>query len=167
ATLAALANSTAGWLRAHGRPTVWLTYDISLFTGPSTAPGWSPAYISTGNVTPITALAVDQGRLTAAGRPGDAGNPNNFPPRSLTPSADAAAAFASLLRSHGIHVAARIAAAKAPRAAHTIAAVRSPVLSAVVGWMLRESNNVIAEYLARQVALRMGNAASFSGGAAA
>jgi D-alanyl-D-alanine carboxypeptidase/D-alanyl-D-alanine-endopeptidase (penicillin-binding protein 4) len=41
------------------------------------------------------------------------------------------------------------------------------VLSAIVGWMLRESNNVIAEDLARQVALRTGRPASFSGAAAA
>jgi D-alanyl-D-alanine carboxypeptidase/D-alanyl-D-alanine-endopeptidase (penicillin-binding protein 4) len=48
-----------------------------------------------------------------------------------------------------------------------MASVRSPVLSAMVGWMLRESNNVIAEDLARQIALRMGRPASFSGAAAA
>jgi D-alanyl-D-alanine carboxypeptidase/D-alanyl-D-alanine-endopeptidase (penicillin-binding protein 4) len=48
-----------------------------------------------------------------------------------------------------------------------VAAVRSPELSAIVGWMLRESNNVIAEDLARQIALRTGRPVSFSGGAAA
>ena len=37
----------------------------------------------------------------------------------------------------------------------------------MVGWMLRESNNVIAEDLARQVALHTGAAASFSGAATA
>jgi len=36
-----------------------------------------------------------------------------------------------------------------------------------VGWMLRESNNVIAENLARHVALRTGRPASFTGAAAA
>jgi D-alanyl-D-alanine carboxypeptidase/D-alanyl-D-alanine-endopeptidase (penicillin-binding protein 4) len=40
-------------------------------------------------------------------------------------------------------------------------------LSAIVGWMLRESNNVIAEDLARQVALHTGKPASFRGAAAA
>ena len=60
ATLAALAASTARWLSAHHVRTVRLAYDTSLFTGPSLAPGWTPSYISTGNVTPITALEVDQ-----------------------------------------------------------------------------------------------------------
>src|SRR6516225_1233592 len=100
ATLAALAGSTARWLSARHVRTVRLAYDASLFTGPSLAPGWTPGYISTGNVTPI-------------------------------------------------------------------AAVRSPALPMIVGWMLRESNNVIAEDLARQVALRTRRPASFSGGAAA
>jgi D-alanyl-D-alanine carboxypeptidase/D-alanyl-D-alanine-endopeptidase (penicillin-binding protein 4) len=48
-----------------------------------------------------------------------------------------------------------------------VAAARSPELSAIVGWMLRESNNVIAEDLARQVALHTGKPASFRGAAAA
>src|SRR5262249_52744060 len=54
-----------------------------------------------------------------------------------------------------------------PRHAVPVAAVRSPALAEIVGWMLRESNNVIAEGLARQVALRTGRPASFSGAAAA
>ncbi|HEY1344591.1 MAG TPA: D-alanyl-D-alanine carboxypeptidase/D-alanyl-D-alanine-endopeptidase, partial [Streptosporangiaceae bacterium] len=55
----------------------------------------------------------------------------------------------------------------APAGAATIASVHSPYLSAIVGWMLRESNNVIAENLARQVALRVGRPASFAGASAA
>ncbi len=167
ATLASLAAATARWLRAHGEHRVRLAYDTSLFTGPLIAPGWSPSYISTGNVTPITSLEVDQGRLTPAGTPQDADDPDNFRPRSYTPAADAATAFAGFLRRAGIHVTGRPRAGPAPRSAAPVAAVRSPALSAIVGWMLRESNNVIAEDLARQVALRMGRPASFSGAAAA
>ncbi len=43
-----------------------------------------PSYISTGNVTPITSLEVDQGRLTVSGTPQDADDPDNFRPRSYT-----------------------------------------------------------------------------------
>src|SRR5262249_53143350 len=39
ATLASLAARTARWLRAHGQRSVRLGYDVSLFTGPPTAPG--------------------------------------------------------------------------------------------------------------------------------
>jgi serine-type D-Ala-D-Ala carboxypeptidase/endopeptidase (penicillin-binding protein 4) len=167
ATLVSLAGGAARWLRAHGEHRVRLGYDTSLFTGPSTAPGWTPSYISTGNVSPITSLEVDQGRLTAAGTPQDADDPDNFRPRSYTPAADAAAAFAGFLRHDGIRVAGRPVPRSAPQGAAVVAAVRSPMLSAIVAWMLRESNNVIAENLARQVALRTGRPASFSGAAAA
>jgi D-alanyl-D-alanine carboxypeptidase/D-alanyl-D-alanine-endopeptidase (penicillin-binding protein 4) len=167
ATLASLASSTARWLRSHGERRVRLGYDTTLFTGPLTAPGWTPSYISTGNVTPITSLEVDQGRLTPSGAPQDADVTDNFHPRSYTPAADAAAAFAGFLHHDGIRVTGRPVPRDQPRGAAVIATVRSPVLSAIVGWMLRESNNVIAENLARQVALRTGRPASFSGAAAA
>ena len=55
----------------------------------------------------------------------------------------------------------------APAHAAEIASVSSPPLSAIVDQMLEESNNVIAENLARQVALATGQPASFSGAAAA
>jgi serine-type D-Ala-D-Ala carboxypeptidase/endopeptidase (penicillin-binding protein 4) len=167
ATLAALAASTARWLSARHVRTVRLAYDTSLFTGPSLAPGWTPGYIGTGNVTPIAALEVDQGRLTRSGAPQDADNPNNFRPRSYAPATEAASAFARLLRRDGIHVAGQPVTGRQPRHALPVAAVRSPALAQIVGWMLRESNNVIAEDLARQVALRTGRPASFSGAAAA
>ncbi len=167
ATLASLATSTARWLRAKGQRSVRLGFDTSRFTGPPIAPGWTYGYVSTGNVTPITSLEVDQGRLTAGGKPEDAGDPGNFRPRSFAPATDAAAAFASLLRRRGIRVQGAPAATPAPPHAPLVAAVRSPMLSAIIGWMLRESNNVIAEDLARQVALRTHGTASFAGGAAA
>jgi D-alanyl-D-alanine carboxypeptidase/D-alanyl-D-alanine-endopeptidase (penicillin-binding protein 4) len=167
ATLSSLASRTARSLRAHGQRSVRLGYDTSLFTGSLIAPGWTTSYITTGNVTPITALQVDQGRLTPAGQPEDADNPDNFRPRSFTPAADAASSFASFLRARGIRVLGPVSATTAPARAAAVAAVRSPSLSAIVGWMLRESNNVIAENLARQVALRTGRPGSFAGAAAA
>ena len=167
ATLAELAAATARWLSARHVRAVRLTYDASLFTGPSLAPGWTPGYNSTGNVTPITALEVDQGRLTRSGAPQDTDDPNNFRPRSYAPAADAAGAFARLLRREGVHVTGAPAPGRQPRRAVPVAAVRSPALPVIVGWMLRESNNVIAEGLARQVARHTGRPASFGGGAAA
>ena len=167
ATLRSLAGATARWLHAHGERRVRLGYDTSLFTGPLIAPGWTTSYITTGNVTPITSLEVDQGRLTPTGTPQDADDPDNFRPRSFTPATDAAAAFAGFLRRDGIRVTGRLRAENRSRGASVVATVRSPMLSSIVGWMLRESNNVIAEDLARQVALRTGRPASFHGAAAA
>jgi serine-type D-Ala-D-Ala carboxypeptidase/endopeptidase (penicillin-binding protein 4) len=167
ASLASLAAATAHSLRAHGQRAVRLGYDTSLFTGPGLAPGWTASYVSTGNVTPITSLEVDQGRLAPGGKPQDTDVPGNFRPRSFSPATDAVAAFTSLLRGDGIKVLGTPVAAVAPRHARTIAAVRSPPLSAITGQMLRESNNVIAEDLARHVALASGQPATFSGAAAA
>ena len=97
ATLASLAARTARALRARGVHAVRLSYDTSLFSGPAMAPGWSPDYVTTGNVSPIEALEVDQGRLTASGAPQDADVAGNFLPRSSAPAASAAAAFAAFL----------------------------------------------------------------------
>jgi serine-type D-Ala-D-Ala carboxypeptidase/endopeptidase (penicillin-binding protein 4) len=163
ATLASLAAATARALKSQGRTTVSVGYDTSLYTGPGLAPGWPQSYIATGNVTPIVSLELDQGRLTAAGTPEDSDDPYNLRPRSADPAGVAAASFTALLAADGIHVTGSPVAQAAPAHALGIASVSSPPLSAIVDQMLEESNNVIAENLARQVALATGQPASFSG----
>jgi D-alanyl-D-alanine carboxypeptidase/D-alanyl-D-alanine-endopeptidase (penicillin-binding protein 4) len=167
ATLANLAAVTARALKAQHRTTVSVGYDASLFTGPLLAPGWPESYVSTGNVTPIVSLEVDQGRLTAAGAPEDSDDPDNLRPRATDPAVMATASFAALLAEDGIHVGGTPGAQTAPAHAAALASVSSPPLSAIVQQMLTESNNVIAENLARQVALATGGPASFGGAAAA
>ena len=167
ATLASLAVKTARALRARGIRAVRLRYDTSLFTGPTLAPSWASDDVSGGDVTPIEPLEVDQGRLTTSGVPQDADVPGNHRPRTFTPAADAAQAFAAFLAGQGITVRGPAAPQVAPRGGATIAAVSSPPLAQIVTQMLTESNNVIAENLARQVAIATGRPASFSGGAAA
>ncbi len=172
ATLASLAAETAQALRARGVHAVHLRYDASLFTGPGLGPGWAPDDVASGNVTAIVPLEVDQGRLTPGGAPQDADVPGNLRPRSTTPAASAAQDFASLLADRGISVLGAVTqtvAARGPVAGRTatIAAVASPPLAEIIEQMLTESNNVIAENLARQVAIATGHPASFSGAAAA
>ena len=167
ATLAALAQATARKLIARDQKTVTLGYDTSLYTGPGLAPGWPESYVTAGDVTPIVSLEVDQGRLTPAGQPEDSDDPYNLAARSQDPAAMAAAAFAGLLTADGIHVTGAPQQQTAQKSAATVASVSSPPLSAVVAQMLEESNNVIAENLARQVAVATGQAASFSGAAQA
>ena len=167
ATLASLAAATARALKAQGQSTVSLGYDASLYTGPDLAPGWSATYVSTGDVTPISALEVDQGRLTTSGKPEDDDDPYNLRARTTDPAAMAAAAFAALLTADGIHVTGTPAEQRARPSARTLASTNSPPLTAIVQQMLEESNNVIAENLARQVALKNNQPASYSGAAAA
>jgi serine-type D-Ala-D-Ala carboxypeptidase/endopeptidase (penicillin-binding protein 4) len=167
ATLASLAAATARELKADGQTSVRVSFDTSLYTGPGLAPGWPDSYVTTGDVTQIVSLEVDQGRLTAAGAPEDSDDPGNYRPRAAHPAAMAASAFASLLAADGITVTGSVSQQAAPAAAPELASVSSPPVSALVEQMLAESNNVIAENLARQVALASGYPASFSGGAAA
>ena len=165
ATLASLASRTASALKAQGRSSVRLSYDTSLYTGPGLAPGWSDSLVDTGNVTPIVSLEADQGRLTANGAFQDDDDPTNYRARTMDPAGMTAAAFASQLEQDGIRVTGAPAAATAAASAPVIASVSSPPLASIEEQMLLESNNVIAENLARQVAIALGMPASFSGAA--
>jgi D-alanyl-D-alanine carboxypeptidase len=165
ATLLELARQTAAALRARGRHSVSLSFDTSLYSGPGLALGWPLGYVSSGNVSIITPLEADQGRVTRGGGPAD--NEASDGHRSGDPAALAAASFAGFLAADGIGVRGAPTPATASRRDSVLASVQSPPLSAIVSWMLEESNNVIAENLARQVAIATGRPASFSGAAEA
>jgi D-alanyl-D-alanine carboxypeptidase/D-alanyl-D-alanine-endopeptidase (penicillin-binding protein 4) len=167
ATLAQLAAGTARALKAQGNRSVRLGYDTALFSGPDMAQGWTDSDISTGNVTPVTALTADQGRLTPGGALEDDDDAVNFRPRATDPTGMTVAAFAALLGRDGITVTGTPAEAPPPASAPVLASVSSPPLAAMAGQMLQESNNVIAEDLARHVALALGLPATFTGAAAA
>lgn len=167
ATLATLAAATARALKAQGRRSVRLGYDTSLFSGPLMAPGWTTGLISTGNITPVVALEADQGRLTRSGKLEDSDDGGNFRPRTTDPVGLTVAAFAGLLHQDGITVTSNAGEATAPRSAKLLASVASPPLSQVAGQMLLESNNLIAEDLARQTAIAMRLPATFDGAAQA
>ncbi|MEV6023759.1 D-alanyl-D-alanine carboxypeptidase/D-alanyl-D-alanine-endopeptidase [Streptomyces sp. NPDC052036] len=155
ASLRTLAGTTAAALKKRGLSSVSLAYDASLFTGDALHPiGVNP------NLAPVTALTADEGRRdNSTDGPAD---------RSTDPAGDAARTFAGLLRERGIKTSASgVPAAKATSRAETVASVQSPPLSAVVERMLTNSDNDIAEALARQTALATGGRASFDGGAAA
>jgi serine-type D-Ala-D-Ala carboxypeptidase/endopeptidase (penicillin-binding protein 4) len=167
ATLAQLAAGTARALKAQGRHSVRLGYDTALFSGPDMAQGWTDGLISTGNVTPIVALEADQGRLTPGGALEDNDDPVNFRPRTTDPVGMTVAAFAALLAHDGITVTGPVAETAAPASAPVLASVSSPPLVAIAEQMLQESNNVIAENLARHVAIALGLPATFGGAAGA
>jgi len=167
ATLAQLAAGTARALKSQGHHSVRLGYDTALYGGPGLAQGWTDGLIATGNVTSIVALEADQGRLTPGGTPEDADDPVNFRARTTDPVGMAVAAFAALLAHDGITVTGTPAPATAPSSAPVLASVSSPPLTAIVEQMLLESNNVIAENLARHVAIALKLPATFAGGAQA
>jgi D-alanyl-D-alanine carboxypeptidase/D-alanyl-D-alanine-endopeptidase (penicillin-binding protein 4) len=127
--------------------------DDSLYTGERLAPGWKPTYVTEGQVAPVTALAVDGGRL----RQGRG-------PRSPEPALAAGRAFASLLQP-GAEV--EVVRGTAAADAAPLAEVASPPVPQLVERMLVLSDNDLAEALARQVAIAAGQPASFAGGAQA
>jgi D-alanyl-D-alanine carboxypeptidase/D-alanyl-D-alanine-endopeptidase (penicillin-binding protein 4) len=167
ATLAQLAAATARALKAQGNHSVRLGYDTALFSGPDMAQGWTDSLISTGNVTPIAALEADQGRLTPGAALEDDDDAVNFRPRTTDPAGMTVAAFAALLARDGITVTGTPARTPDHRfaSAPVLASVSSPPLAALAEQMLQESNNVIAEDLARHVAIALGRPATFAGAA--
>ncbi|MFC7646835.1 D-alanyl-D-alanine carboxypeptidase [Streptosporangium lutulentum] len=63
-SLSSLARLTAKALKAAGVTKVTVAYDDSLYTGPRTASTWKPNYVPEGSVAPVTALMVDEGRVS-------------------------------------------------------------------------------------------------------
>lgn len=153
ASLEELARQTAAALTKAGVRRVRVDYDTSLYTGPGKATGWKRNYLPDGEVAPLSALTVDEGRAEDGGRVED-------------PAVDAAEKFADLLEGAGIdaEVGRRTVA---PRTAPTLGAVHSPPVSALVEHLMTVSDNDVAEALIRQVALARRRPASFDGGARA
>jgi serine-type D-Ala-D-Ala carboxypeptidase/endopeptidase (penicillin-binding protein 4) len=147
ASIADLAKRTAAVLAERKITTVRLGYDASLFTGPGWNPAWPPGYGD--QVTPVSALWVDEGRVTGRS-PG---------PRVKNPARSAADSFATALRRNGIRVSGP-RATKAPPSAAEVAAVSSAPLERIVEQILMVSDNDAAEVLFRHVAVAGGRPGS-------
>ncbi|MFJ3200006.1 D-alanyl-D-alanine carboxypeptidase/D-alanyl-D-alanine-endopeptidase [Streptomyces sp. NPDC086989] len=149
-SLVALAADAAQALKAAGTAAVRLGYDDTLFTGPARHPiGDNP------NIALITSLAADEGR------PDD--STSGPVERVEDPALETARTFAALLRERGVTVTGDPARAKAPAGAQPLATTLSTPLGGLVERMLTNSDNDIAEVLARQTALASGQPASFEG----
>ena len=133
-------------------------YDNSVFTGSGIGPGWDADATTAGSGAVITPLMTEGGRyrgqrqvrrsVSAARRPGRAGV------REDARAAGRPAAGAGTGPAGGVRPG-------------ELGKVESPPMVRLVEFMLQESDNVLAEALARQVALARGQPASFEGGAAA
>ncbi|MET9818061.1 MULTISPECIES: D-alanyl-D-alanine carboxypeptidase/D-alanyl-D-alanine-endopeptidase [unclassified Streptomyces] len=149
ASLRTLAAGTAAALADRGVREVTLSYDTTLYSGPRMHPiGVNP------NLALVSPLMADEGRTDDS---------TSGPVTRVTdPAEDAARQFGDLLKSHGIKTTAP-GPSKATTRARTLAAVSSPPLSALVERMLTNSDNDIAEALARQTAIATGHRADFAG----
>ena len=104
-------------------PAVTVLVDDSLFTGPAVSPDWPATYLSSGVVSPVSALSVDAGRV----RPGSVA-------READPALAAGRELARLLRSRGVDVAPRrhAGAAQPPNAPRCWREVVSPTVAEMV-----------------------------------
>ncbi|MFE4061137.1 D-alanyl-D-alanine carboxypeptidase/D-alanyl-D-alanine-endopeptidase [Streptomyces sp. NPDC059096] len=148
--LADLAGDTARALRDTGITKVELRYDTSLYSGPREHP-----IGPNDNIAPVVSLMAGQGRLDTS-TTGPAA-------RSGNPAGDAARTFAHLLRERGVRTARPPATGKPAKGAEPLARTYSAPLSDLVERALTESDNDIAESLARQTAVAAGEPASFAG----
>ncbi|MGW2178541.1 D-alanyl-D-alanine carboxypeptidase/D-alanyl-D-alanine endopeptidase [Streptomyces sp. NPDC001732] len=150
AALRALAAGTARALKEHGVDRAHLSYDTSRYSGPARHPIGPNE-----NIAPVSALMVDEGRLDDT----DSGPA----PRSDDPAKDAARAFAKFLDDAGIATGSELKPGRPAAGARQVAAHLSAPLSALVERALTNSDNDIAEALARQTAIAAGGPADFAG----
>jgi serine-type D-Ala-D-Ala carboxypeptidase/endopeptidase (penicillin-binding protein 4) len=138
--------------------------DTTLFSGPATSTGWKTSDANSTYVHPIYALATDGGRID----PTKTGNSDRYPNSALA----AGQIFAKYL---GLPATA-VMGGRAPKATTAssptspgafLASVQSAPLERILDTMLTDSDNVLAEFMARQVAIAAHRPASFAGAATA
>jgi D-alanyl-D-alanine carboxypeptidase/D-alanyl-D-alanine-endopeptidase (penicillin-binding protein 4) len=133
-------------------PVTGIVVDDSLFSGPKISPAWAPEDVPSFYASAITPVLVDGGRP----------HPADYY-RSSHPDLDAGHALAAALGKPGLSV----RRGTAPGGAAKLAEVSSAPLGTLIEQMLQQSDNVIAECLARQVAIAEHQPASFLGAATA
>ncbi|SDD07902.1 D-alanyl-D-alanine carboxypeptidase / D-alanyl-D-alanine-endopeptidase (penicillin-binding protein 4) [Auraticoccus monumenti] len=152
-SLEQLAQQTSEAVEEAGVTEVDLGLDTDLFAGPAWSPDWPENYRD--QVTPVSALVVDQGRLAGVS-PG---------PREDRPARAALDRFAELLEDQGVEVG-DVDDRSADGSGTTVAEVPSAPVGVLVERMLMTSDNDVAEFLLRHAALAAGEPASFEGGEA-
>jgi serine-type D-Ala-D-Ala carboxypeptidase/endopeptidase (penicillin-binding protein 4) len=149
---ARLAELAAEVREASPVPVEEVLVDLGRWTGPELAPGWAPGDVGGGFVAPIVPLMLDGGRADPELQDG---------PRLTEPALAAGRALAELLGADPDAT----AEGTAPSDAARLGAVTSAPFSVLVEHVMRSSDNVLAEALAREVALVRGGEPTFEGAA--
>lgn len=154
AGLATLAQNTAQSLRQRGIDQVALAVDDSLFGDDNTSTALEQNNDGNAMYTPLSSMAVDGGRMRY-GLTADPDAFTDYPTLSRTTASDAAQTFRSLLTRQGITVT-DSSDTSGTEASARIAKVSSAPLNEVMAFMLRHSDNTLAELFARLTALKLG-----------
>ncbi|MDQ3760691.1 MAG: D-alanyl-D-alanine carboxypeptidase/D-alanyl-D-alanine-endopeptidase, partial [Actinomycetota bacterium] len=124
--------------------------DVHRYVGDAMAPGWLPADVAGGYIAPIEPVMLDGARADPT---------QDVSPRAAKPATAAAAELARRLGADPDTV----AVGSAPPGAAVLGEVSSPPVQDLVATALRQSDNVLAEALAREVAIATGAQPSFAG----
>ena len=154
AGLATLAQNTAQSLRQRGIDQVALAVDDSLFGDDNTSTALEQNNDGNAMYTPLSSMAVDGGRMRY-GLTADPDAFTDYPTLSRTTASDAAQTFRSLLTQQSITVT-DSSDTSGTEASARIAKVSSAPLNEVMAFMLRHSENTLAELFARLTALKLG-----------
>ncbi|WP_191302491.1 D-alanyl-D-alanine carboxypeptidase/D-alanyl-D-alanine endopeptidase [Lentzea cavernae] len=145
---AATLDDLAGQVKAKG-PVTKVQFDLSRYTGEALGPQWESVDIAGGSVAPIVPFMLDGGRI-------DQTNVNGA--RTGSPAQAAADAFAQRVG------ASAATAGAAPQGAQVLGEIKSAPIEQLVDNMMQISDNVLTEAIAREIAIKTGNEASFAGG---
>ncbi|MFC3450634.1 D-alanyl-D-alanine carboxypeptidase/D-alanyl-D-alanine-endopeptidase [Amycolatopsis speibonae] len=140
--------------KASGGKITKVQLDISLFKGPTSAKGWDPEDTAAGNtyMAPVLPVMADGGRNDPK---------SDHAPRIANPAAALTQKIAGKLEAQAGGT------TTAPKDAKVLGEVKSQPLAEFANSLLQLSDNLMADVLARQIALAKGGEASFVGGAAA
>jgi serine-type D-Ala-D-Ala carboxypeptidase/endopeptidase (penicillin-binding protein 4) len=130
--------------------------DESRFDTVRYVPSWKPGYITDNEIGPVSALVVND-------------NFAQFRPRrtiaTTAPAVHGAVVLTELLRARGVVIAPEGGAGVAPtEGAVTLATATSPPLPEIVGELLRESDNMTAEVLTKELGARFGDGGTWAAG---
>lgn len=132
-----------------------VSIDVGAWPGERILEGWNAADIDAGFVAPLEPAMLYGARTTS--RTGDV-------PRSHTPAYDVAVALAQRL---DVDVADDPTAATASEGSRVLATTQSPTLAERIDQMMLDSDNVMAEALARELAAARGSSTDAAGATAA
>jgi len=146
----------AARIKAAGitRVTGGVVGDDSRYDAERTVPTWKASYLALGEIGPVGALEVNGG-FAIAGRRKTA---------VADPAQAAAAALSTLLQARGIGVGAPPTSGTAPPGAAPVASIESLPVREIVGEMTRESDNLAAEMLTKELGHRFGGTGSWAAG---
>ena len=129
-------------------------------------PAWPNRYTFDATVGPVGALLVNRGYTSfpPAGQEWSGSGPRTV---SADPAKDSADMLIGLLRQRGIQVDGTAQLGTVPQSPTFLAEVQSPPLRDIIGQMLRNSDNTIAEMLFKELGVARAGKGSNEGGTAA